>query len=79
MLGVFARVCLWLPVTTTTITTITIKQYKNPIEAGQPKDASKRDVRIMKQRAHALNTTLEGFVQVPQGCLVEEVPGRLEG
>ncbi len=35
----------------------------NPINAGQNKDSTEADVRIMKKRAHVLHMMLEGCVQ----------------
>ena len=44
-----------------------IKEFKNrfvnPIAAGQNKDSTESDVRVMKKRAHVLHIMLEGCVQ----------------
>ena len=42
-------------------------RFVNPITNGQASDATLRDVKLMKKRAHILHETLAGCVQV--GCL----------
>ena len=40
-----------------------LNRFVNPILAGQGKDSSAFDVKLMKQRAHILHEMLDGCVQ----------------
>lgn len=45
--------------------------YANPIKAGQHKDSSKREIKIMKQRSYVLHKKLSKFVQRKEAALLK--------